>query len=413
MRLGKKLLTTGLGVFFQLFFCFSQAEENDFAIERVFEGEAVPSITSILKYGFNDAHRGILDYAARPGTTFKPAEYDAKGNIIREGDVLLHMDPTYKIGTYRKAKADLEAIIASCKDAEQTYIRDEKLIKGHAVSEAVYHTSKMNYIKAKAQVESLKLNLMSAKQLLDLSTFRAPFEGIVDQTLVCAGLMCGEQPAIQISQLVPIGIKVKMDRKIASQITINTPIKIYPLNSNTPVGVFPRGDYYPVGANGKYGKDEIIFTVDNHQLPPPFSLDDNGKKIPVFLNYWPVLDYKNKVAADSNIAVISECIYKDQSEDYVWKLKENKSMQPGRGIDYISPVQKVYIKTGNFSRYEASYVKTITVQPNKDLEAGDILLAGSLPDTLKEGDKVCIYDGRYLFMPGDTVAVVIGPNKNK
>lgn len=413
VKLGRFLLTTVLGLNLSLFSYLSLAEENAFTAEKAFEGEAVPQITSVLKYGFNDAHRGILDYAARPGTIFKPANYDAKGNVTKEGDILLHMDTTFRMDTYQKAKADLEASMAMCKDSEQIYKRNENLVKSHSVSEVTYQTSKMTYMKTKAQVESAKRNLALSKQMLDICIFRAPFEGVVDQTLVCAGLMCGEQPAIQISQLVPMGIKVKMDRKIASQITMNTPIKIYPLNSNTPVGVFNDITYYSA-VNGTYVKDEIIFTVENYQLPPPVTLDDNGKTIPVFSNYHPVLDYKNKASTDSNIAIMSCCIYKDQQGDYVWKLKGNKYLQAGRGVDYISPVQKVYIKTGNFSQYEASYVKTITVQSNKELEAGDILLFGDIPSDLEEGNKVCIYNnGRYLFMPGDPVKVVIGPTLHK
>lgn len=413
MKFKKKIMSTCTGVGFLLASCFVQAEDNNaFATEKVFKGEAVPTITSIIKYGFNDSHRGILDYAARPGSFFKAAEYDAKGNVIKSGDILLHMNPTFRESTYQKASAELEASIANCENAEQIYKRNENLIKSHSVSEVIYQTTKMEYIKAKAQVEASKCNLALAKQMVDICTFRAPFEGVVDQVFICAGLMAGEQPAIQISQLVPMGIKVKMDREIASQININTPIKVFPLNSNTPINAFPRGYYYPV-ENGVYEKDEIMFTVDNYQIPPPVSLDENGKQIPVITKYWFVLDYKNRANADSNIAIMESCIYKDLQGDYVWKLKSNKYLQPEKGNEFISPVQKVYVKTGNYSQYEASYIKTITVVPSSELKPGDILLTGILPEELKEGDKVCLYDGNYLFMPGDPVKVVIGPNKSK
>lgn len=413
MKLKKVLLVTVLGMIPWLFPCISSAAENAFTTEKVFEGEVIPTITSVLKYGFNDVHRGILDYAARPGTIFKPACYDAKGNVIRDGDVLLHMDSAYRVASYEKAKADLEASMAKYRDTEQIYERNARLVKSHSISEVAYMSSKMEYQKAKANVESAKHSLTLTKQMLDICTFKAPFEGIVDQVFVCAGLMCGEQPAIQLSQLVPIGIKVKMDRRISSQITMSTPVKVYPLNSDTSVGIFNDGTYYPVNASGVYTRDEVIFTVDNYQLSPPVSLEDNGKKIPIFSTYWPVFDYKNKPDADSNIAVVSICIYNDSDGDYVWKLKGNKYLHSGRGVDYISPLQKVYIKKGDFSQYEASYAKVITVQPNKELEAGDILLFGSIPNYLKAGDKVCISNNRYLFMPGDPVRVVIGPVQNK
>lgn len=380
-----------------------------FASEKVFEGEAIPTITSVLNYGFNDSHRGILDYVARPGTIFKPACYDAKGNVIREGDVLLHINSTYRTNSYEKAKADLAANIAAYKDAEQIYIRNTKLIKRHSISEVAYASSKMEYIKTKAEVESARHALKLSRQMLDICTFRAPFEGIVDQVLICAGLCADEQPAIQISQLVPMEIKIKMDRKTASKITANTPIKIYPLNSNIPIGIFNDALYYP-NVNKSYINDEIIFVVDNYQLPPPISLDDNGKKIPVFSSFWYVMDLNNIKEADSNIATALSSIYHDKNGDYVWKLKGNKYLQSGKGTDYISPIQKVYVKTGNFSQYVASYVKIITLLQNDNLKVGDVLLSGNISNKLKEGDKVCIYNEKYLFMPGDPIKVVIEEN---
>ena len=62
---------------------------------------------------------------------------------------------------------------------------------------------------------------------------------MVSQVLMSNGYCSGEPKILELTQLQPIGVTIKMDRTLANQIKTGTPITVYPDQSisKDPVGV--------------------------------------------------------------------------------------------------------------------------------------------------------------------------------
>lgn len=380
-------------------------DKSAFSTEKVFEGTVVSSIKSTMKWGFNDHYRGMVTYVAKEGTFFHGPIYDAQGKIIKKGTLLMKMDSSYWDRTVKTAQKQLVIAKEELSYRTKDYERQKKLAESHTVSIKEYQRARTEYLKALALVQEEQNDFENADIIRDLCIYRAQYCGVVDKVLLAAGLESGEQPVIEISQLAPIRINVKMDRKLAAKINKEVPIKIYPIDDDKhPVGVFH--------ANSILTDDGISFLTDNYIEPPPVNLNVNGRKIPIVDNWIPIINIYEKGGIKSTkspliVPVVS--IQKDSNGKYVWKLTGAKDLTAGKGMKYIYPVKKVYIKTGNRKINSASYIKEISIEKNKDLQGGDVILTTDIPKNIKDSDKVCLYRGRYQFMPGDLVKVVVGP----
>ena len=372
--------------------------------ELIFEGTVVPSMTSTMKWGFNDHYRGMVTYVAKEGVFFHGPVYDTKGNIIKQGTLLMKMDPTYWDRTVMTARKQLDIAKEELNFREKDYNRQKKLANTHSVPLKNCQLARSDYYKALALVHEEQNELENSLVIRNLCDYRAQFCGVVNKVLLAAGLESGEQPVIEISQLAPIRIKIKMDRRQAAKINKNNPVRVIPLGDDrNPVGVFL--------ASSVLTDDGVSFLVDNYIKKPPVNLDQNGVKIPIVDDWMPLIHMYTKggiKADDTPLIVPVVAVQNDSNGQYVWKVAGAQDLIPGKGIDYIYPVRKIYIKTGNFELNSASYVKEISLEKNKELEFGDVILTTDIPKGLKSEDKVCLYEGRYQFMPGDPVKVIIG-----
>ena len=359
---------------------------KDFSAAREFQGTATPLITCNLLSGFNDNWRGMITHTAYPGDIFRGPIKDKSGKIIERGTLLFSID---KMG--RQILVD--QYIAQLQIAKDNYDRDVKLLQTNAISQQQYQTDQAAYYAATAQVSQ-------QKYLLNLCDIYAPFDGIVN-SINNVGWLSGEPAVMNISQLVPMGIAVPMDRTLASQITSSTPIAIYPDPnvSKNPFGI-ARG-WSILTATG------ITFMVTNYQSSKSAVID--GNTIPVVNFAHPVMPFRDE---DSKIlSANADAIFKDDKGTYVWQAVGQIDMTP-KGFDKVFPLKKIYIELTGETAFDQTSSEYDAIKNTGELKLFDTLIS-DVPKGFKDGDMVTFQDQRYIFMPGDNVRVVIGPNPVK
>jgi hypothetical protein len=205
------------------------------------------------------------------------------------------------------------------------------------------------------------------------------------------------QNIVETTQLNPIGIEVKMDRGKAREIGIGTQATIIPLNTNIPQGIF--------SADSMLTDNGIMFFTENYPVLNKSELiPEDG--IVVYRNCMPVIKFY--IDSDANtLAVHKDSLKHDSKGDFVWKGKDQKTMQFNKGIDPKFKIEKVYVKLSGLYRPIAGYDEFAALEDSGSLELNDITLLNGAND-LKDGQEVYFPDQRYLMMPGDEVKVIIG-----
>ena len=357
---------------------------TDFNTAREFQGTATPLIQCNLLSGFNDDWRGMITKTVYPGTIFHGPTKDINGKVIDPGTILFTID--------KKGRQVLvDQYVAQLDIAKENYIRDKKLIPSNSISKQQLQQDEAAYFAAKAEVAQ-------QTYLLDLCTIRAKFDGVVIKILN-VGWLSGEPPVMEIAQLTPMGISVKMDRTLANKIKPTTPVYIYPDPSiSSKVFGISRG-------NSILTDDGITFAVNNFQALKNVV---NGKKVPVVTYASPIISF-NDAESDSVLSVENACIFKDDKGTFVWLAVGQKNLE-GKGFDEVFPLKKVYIELAGLATFGQIFNEYNAIKPNPELKVNDTIIK-DVPEGFKDGDEVSFQDMRFIFMPGDKVRVVIGPAK--
>lgn len=373
---------------------------TDFSVEREFTGTVTPLTVNLLPYGYNDEYRGTIYYTLEVGTIFQGPTKDLQGNVIKQGDPLIKIYPQYREARVRKSEAALEEAKANLFLKQADYERYSKLQKSKSVSEQVYQQAVCDYATAKAALASAECDLALSKEMLGVCAYYAQFDGIVTNVLMAAGYCAGEPKVIEVTQLYPIGISIKMDRQLANQIFSTTPITVYPdpSISKDPIGII--NGYNILTQNG------VTFYSAN--MPLKANITEDGKTIPNVYKINNILPYEY----DPSIRSINiNALKKDDKGYFLWKGVGQKNLQPGKGLSKVFPINKVYIVPDNLIEQISPSDRFVKLKDSGSFTCGDIVVSDP-PEGAKDGDKVCFVQYRYILMPGDVVKVKIGPNQN-
>ena len=384
-------LTTTLASMAIFFCCFASSLS---AKVLTFEGIAKPFITATLNYGYNDHYRGIVQWTALPGDIVKGPIYDKDGKTIRPGDVLVKLDTTYQESVVKTKEDDIKIAEANFDWTKAQFERYKTLSKTRAVSLQLFQEAKNNYLEAVAKLDSAKANLIAAKEIFNITTYRTQFAAIVDKVLVPSGLLAGHPGTIQISQIDPITINIKMPRQIAKQITSTTSIKVFPQGSDRPVGIF-SGENILTDTG-------IRLLTDNWAIPP------KKNNLPMIKELRPVMRLSLSRRGSVKLSVAEKAIKKDKSGTYVWYVTNAKDIQSGSSLPDIFNLMKVYIKTENLTQKVDNHWVYVELKNPGILKQYD-LIAKDVPKGFKGGNVYWPRD-RLLFMPGDPVKVEINLN---
>ena len=386
---------------------FGANAPTDLTAKRTFTGTVVYVAGGQIQFGFNDSHRGWIDYSARPGFLFRGPVKDTNGNIIRQGDMLMHITDTYRVALVAQNIAAVRGAEVNLNYNKWQYDMAKKLEPTAAASQMQVQQAEQSYFGAIASLEGAKAQLVQAQQLLEVCTMRAQYDGIVDTVLVPAGYLSGEEPVMKIYEMNPIGINVALDSKLVGQINHNTPITI----TSSRAGSKPIGICRGMTLFNAAGNTGTTFQVINKLLQPPVE----AKDLPIFERWGFAADLGHDALSPlyqprTCMMITERSLVKVDDKYFAWKVVGAKEVAPEVGMSYISTVKLTPINLGKVKKYFDNNTMMIEIT-NTDISEGDVFLnAEIVPNTLKDGDKVCLFNPVYTFMPGDTVTIEIGPN---
>lgn len=361
---------------------------------KTYSGKVVALIESTINSGTDADFNGIIKYVAAVGTILKPEITDMKGNVLIPGSPLLILDPQYLQYMVKFNKEGVLIAKDNLANAQVNLDRNKKLIKGHEISEKEYQNYLNTYNVIKNSLYQAQSTLSQSEQFLRGCFLTAPFECIVDQVLLPAGMAADQPPTIVVSQLNPIGIKVIISREMANSIKPESIIKIYSMRSKKPVGILRGKDMLK--------SDGIIFQVANR---PKYGdvIDVNGEKVPV-IKEIASLSYFN--SSRKLLSVPAKAIFTDKQGKYLWKGVGIKDMQSSKGIKSTFKVLKVYIELANKKKYVDGNHDIVAINVNSKLSEFDVVITQK-HSLLQNNSLIYFSPERYIFMPGDTVKVVI------
>jgi hypothetical protein len=362
-----------------------------------YAGTVVPLIRSTLRSGTDFGFNGVLEHVARLGSIIKPQITDAEGNVLEKGTLLMLLNPVYWKKNVELQQSKVESSSAVLRTALENYKRAESLVKTQAISTKEYQKVRAVYYDALSDNSKKKAVLVEWQRVLDGCSVFSPFEGVIEKIYFAQGEASAQPQTIEISQLNPIGIKVKIPREESTKIKPNTLVKIYYQGSSIPLGI----------SHGfsMLCDDGIIFKVANR---PKYEIDTsiNGKTILILRNCNSVIKFFID-RHSGTLAVPVDSIYQDNKGYYVWKAKKQKNMQSDKGISCTFPVEKSYIVPDNLQRMHGGFNRIRALKNPGTLKEFDIVLS-DISKNLTNDEMVYVPQERYTLMPGDEVTVVIG-----
>jgi membrane fusion protein (multidrug efflux system) len=110
-----------------------------------------------------------------------------EGSAVKEGDLLLRIDPRPYEAALAQAKAELGQANAGQQKTEQDEQRQTELFNKKIASQQDYANAVQANLAAKAKVEAARAGLDQAKLNLDFATITSPLNGIVGRTDLSVG----------------------------------------------------------------------------------------------------------------------------------------------------------------------------------------------------------------------------------
>jgi membrane fusion protein (multidrug efflux system) len=140
-----------------------------------------------------------------------------EGSVVKQGDLLLRIDPRPYAAALEQAKAQLGQAIAEQQKAEQDEQRQTELFNKKIASQQDYANAVQANLAAKAKVEAARAALDQAQLNLDFATITSPLTGIIGRTDLSVGdyVAAGSTgaPVTTISTVDPIKLVFSVSEK--------------------------------------------------------------------------------------------------------------------------------------------------------------------------------------------------------
>jgi len=356
----------------------------------------------IVKYGhlqnFIFSLDGVLSDILPVGTKVRGSVFNSKGSVSDGGTIIAeqrheqydNMLNMYK-SIYKAAAIDLEII-------ERDFKRQKKLRKTASISEKELEKATAHYFKAKGKVDQLKFKINDIEGIILECKIIAPFDGIVSNAYYSPGEFINNQylnnnPVIQLVNMTPMKIYVKLPQLISSKLSPCSKIMVYPLGVDKPVGGKLEHK------DNKSNSTNIY--VDNPMIDI-YPMNENMKKLPQvqLLSY---IFTRNDI---NHVLVRIDALKKDKKGAFVWLANSQLYSNPVKPIKRIFSISKVYVKPENIYRYFHSN-KYQSVLPLKEKLNKNVVIVVDIHGKLGSENKIVYNPKKYLFRAGDKVKVKI------
>jgi HlyD family secretion protein len=142
--------------------------------EKIDRGEIVISISAT---GTLNALTTVLVGSEVSGTIAKL--YADFNSVVKEGDLLAQLDPTFLQASVDEQEANMERAQAQVNESERNYNRTKQLFEKKMVSQADMDAAMTNLETARASLKQAAATLQRAKVNRKYATIRAPISGVV------------------------------------------------------------------------------------------------------------------------------------------------------------------------------------------------------------------------------------------
>ena len=110
------------------------------------------------------------------------AKHVQVGDIVKQGDTLMELDPLSLEFAVRSAEADLRSANAALENARVTEKRKRILASTNSVSQADLEAAEQALISAEANTEKMEASLAKAQEQLSYAYLKADFDGVITAT---------------------------------------------------------------------------------------------------------------------------------------------------------------------------------------------------------------------------------------
>jgi len=384
-----------------LFILFTLTAVINICAVQTYTGSVVPIIqNSKITMGSNSSFNGVISYVARRGSIVYPEVRNMKDEIVKPGSPLVTLEPSFWKQNVTSAIAAVKARKADLFTAKQQYERNKQLVGGKSVSVEQFQASKGAFFVAKTNLGLSNATLIQAQAVYNACNYVLNYEGIVTKVLLTSGPAIGQPEVLEVSQLNPIFVNIKLGREGIYKLSTKTPVTVYPLRGNKEATGILNG--FSVLTD-----DGVSFQVPNWPVYSGVINTKDGRKASVVSTMAVVMQFP-EINGKAYLGVTKKSLKKDDKGTFVWKAKGIKNLQPGKGMDKIFPIEKVYVEVGEYYQNILGFLNKVSLKDDSELQLYDMLLVGNTPKDLKDGDLICYVEQRYMFMPGDQVKVEIG-----
>ncbi len=192
--------------------------------------------------------------------------YAETGQMVKQGDPLVRIDPRLPQNSYEQAKADLDVAKAQLANAKVQRDRSAQLLKEQSITVQDNEQAQLNYATAQANVVKAQIAVQNARILLEDTDVRAPISG----TIIEKSIERGQQIASATQNVGGGTVLMRMaDLRLVQAVTLvdETDIgKVRPgMRATVTVNAFPNqpfeGEVLKVEPNDTTAQNVTMFPV--------------------------------------------------------------------------------------------------------------------------------------------------------
>ncbi len=141
------------------------------------------------------------------------------GDTLKRGEIISIMDKTDNLINLKKAEANLKSAKAQLAASKSSFLRIENLFINNSATLSDYEKVKLQYESSLSLVKSAELLLEAARNQLDYTVLKAPFDGVVTSVLMKENEMSGSgNPVVIFASVTDIEVKINVPEIMVNRI---------------------------------------------------------------------------------------------------------------------------------------------------------------------------------------------------
>lgn len=247
-----------------------------------------------------------------------------EGDFVKEGQVLLTIEPTQYLNNLNKARADLKTAQANLFKAQQDYNRGAELVKKDFISKSTYDGLKSAKDGAIAQVEAASAQLAEAQRNYSYTQIKSPVSGKIGSLIIQEGNYVSMASGVlaTVVKTNPIYVKYSVDSKQFDELRNLgfLPKKGEKINVEV---ILSNEKVYPIKGVQDFFDNQISTTHGTIDFRATFENPDN---MLISGDFVKVKVYSNQ--KEKALVVPQDIVMQDAKGKYVYVVAQDETVQP-------------------------------------------------------------------------------------